>query len=310
MPAAVRSAGRGGAPRRLWLPVGWAVAIPPAGKPGSRVSTPSPGGSGSIGTRARAPVPAPRSRSARRRRRRFWRRACSPGLRRTARCLPWSSASPPPAGPTPCWSTRARRPPCSSPAASATCWRSATRPVRTCSRWRRRSPSRSTAAVVEVPERLAADGSVVEPLELDGEAGAALARAADEALAAGCASAAVALLHSYLAPGARAGSRPVPRRPGLRPRVGLVRARAADQDPAPRRDRRRRRLPRAADRRVPRSGSPPRCRRARELAPRDDQRRRPGRRLATSGRRTACSPARPAARWARPRPAAGRDASG
>jgi 5-oxoprolinase (ATP-hydrolysing) len=55
-------------------------------------------------------------------------------------------------------------------------------------------------AVVEVPERLAADGSVVVPLELDGEAGAALARAADGALAAGCRSAAVALLHSYLAP--------------------------------------------------------------------------------------------------------------
>lgn len=62
------------------------------------------------------------------------------------------------------------------------------------------APAPLYRTVVEVPERRAADGSVVVPLELDGDVAEALARAADEALAAGCTSAAVALLHSYLAP--------------------------------------------------------------------------------------------------------------
>jgi 5-oxoprolinase (ATP-hydrolysing) len=58
------------------------------------------------------------------------------------------------------------------------------------------------AAVVEVPERLAADGSVVEALDLEagGPAGEALGRRAGELLAAGISSAAVALLHSYRNP--------------------------------------------------------------------------------------------------------------
>ena len=49
--------------------------------------------------------------------------------------------------------------------------------------------------VVEVPERLAADGSVLTPLDLD-----ALRPEAERALAAGCVSAAVALMHSYRNP--------------------------------------------------------------------------------------------------------------
>lgn len=49
--------------------------------------------------------------------------------------------------------------------------------------------------VVEVPERLAADGSVLAPLDLD-----ALRPEAERALAAGCVSAAVALMHSYRNP--------------------------------------------------------------------------------------------------------------
>ncbi|HUP43617.1 MAG TPA: hydantoinase/oxoprolinase family protein [Thermoanaerobaculia bacterium] len=59
------------------------------------------------------------------------------------------------------------------------------------------------AAVVEVPERLAADGSVVEALDLDagGPAGEELGRRAGDLLAAGISSAAVALLHSYRNPG-------------------------------------------------------------------------------------------------------------
>jgi len=55
--------------------------------------------------------------------------------------------------------------------------------------------------VVEVPERLAADGSVLRPLELDGEAGAALAGWIAALRSEGIRSAAVALLHSYLDPG-------------------------------------------------------------------------------------------------------------
>lgn len=54
--------------------------------------------------------------------------------------------------------------------------------------------------VVEVPERLAADGSVLRPLELEGEAGAMLAARVDELRSEGIGSAAVALLHSYLEP--------------------------------------------------------------------------------------------------------------
>lgn len=49
--------------------------------------------------------------------------------------------------------------------------------------------------VVEVPERLAADGSVLLPLDLE-----ALRPEAERALAAGCVSAAVALMHSYRNP--------------------------------------------------------------------------------------------------------------
>ncbi|MFP3939456.1 MAG: hydantoinase/oxoprolinase family protein [Thermoanaerobaculia bacterium] len=64
------------------------------------------------------------------------------------------------------------------------------------------------AAVVEVPERLAADGSIIEGLDLegdldgdlDGPAGRALASRVDELLASGVESAAVALLHAYRQP--------------------------------------------------------------------------------------------------------------
>ncbi|HEX6199176.1 MAG TPA: hydantoinase/oxoprolinase family protein, partial [Thermoanaerobaculia bacterium] len=62
-------------------------------------------------------------------------------------------------------------------------------------------PAPLHAEVVEVAERLAADGSVVEALELDGAAGEALGRRVDELLAAGIRSAAVALLHAYRNPG-------------------------------------------------------------------------------------------------------------
>lgn len=56
-------------------------------------------------------------------------------------------------------------------------------------------PRQLYAAVVEVDERLAADGSIVAPLQLD-----ALAARCDELLARGIAEAAVALMHSYVDP--------------------------------------------------------------------------------------------------------------
>ncbi len=59
-----------------------------------------------------------------------------------------------------------------------------------------RKPEALAAAVVEVEERLAADGSVLTPLDLS-----ALARPARELLARGISTAAVALLHSYRNPG-------------------------------------------------------------------------------------------------------------
>lgn len=58
-----------------------------------------------------------------------------------------------------------------------------------------RKPQPLASWVVEVPERLAADGSVVEPLDL-----AALEPALETVLAAGCRAAAIALLHSYRNP--------------------------------------------------------------------------------------------------------------
>lgn len=58
-----------------------------------------------------------------------------------------------------------------------------------------RRPEPLYDAVVEITERLAADGSVIEPLALDG-----LAQRLDELRAAGFESAAVALLHSYRQP--------------------------------------------------------------------------------------------------------------
>ncbi|HSL82856.1 MAG TPA: hydantoinase/oxoprolinase N-terminal domain-containing protein, partial [Thermoanaerobaculia bacterium] len=61
-------------------------------------------------------------------------------------------------------------------------------------------PAPLHAEVVEVGERLAADGSVVEALDLDGPAGKALGRRAEELVAAGVRSAAVALLHAYRNP--------------------------------------------------------------------------------------------------------------
>ncbi|HUF78147.1 MAG TPA: hydantoinase/oxoprolinase family protein [Thermoanaerobaculia bacterium] len=61
-------------------------------------------------------------------------------------------------------------------------------------------PAPLHSAVVEVAERLAADGSVVAALELAGEAGEALASRAAQLLAGGIESVAVALLHSYCNP--------------------------------------------------------------------------------------------------------------
>jgi 5-oxoprolinase (ATP-hydrolysing) len=58
-----------------------------------------------------------------------------------------------------------------------------------------RRPAPLYSAVVEVEERLAADGAVVRPLDLD-----ALRPAAHRLLAEGCEAAAVALLHSYRNP--------------------------------------------------------------------------------------------------------------
>lgn len=61
-------------------------------------------------------------------------------------------------------------------------------------------PAPLYAEVVEVPERLAADGSVLEPLSLDGAAGEELATRVDQLLASGIESVAVALLHAYREP--------------------------------------------------------------------------------------------------------------
>ena len=94
------------------------------------------------------------------------------GDRDPARATCPSSASPPPVAPTRCSSARGPRPPSSSPAASPTSRDrrpAAARPLRPGDR----TPRPLYRAVVEVAERLAADGSVLEPLDLGGVRAAA-----------------------------------------------------------------------------------------------------------------------------------------
>ena len=121
-----------------------------------------------------------------------------------------------------------------------------------------RKPEPLYDEVVEVAERLAADGAVLAPLDLEAlraEAERACSRAGIEA-------AAVALLHAYRNPRARGGAGGLAARAGFRHVSLSSRPRAADQAPAAGGDGGGRRLPLAGDRRATWSASPARAARA------------------------------------------------
>ena len=124
------------------------------------------------------------------------------------------------------------------PAASATRCASATRTVPTSSRSRSCCPSRLYARVVEVDERVGADGALVTPLDLD-DARAKLR----ERARAGVQRRRHRLRARLPLPRARAPGRRAGARARLRAGLRVARGKPADEARGPRRDHRGRRLP-------------------------------------------------------------------
>ena len=169
---------------------------------------------------------------------------------RRSRRSRWARRSPP----TRCSSARARPPCWRSPAASATPCASATSTGPTSSPATSSCRSSSTTRVIEIEERLRADGTVERPLDRE----RARVPTCERAFAAGYRAVAIVLMHGYRYHAHELAVAEIARASRLHPGLGEPRGQPADEARRPRRHDRGRRLSVADPARLCRPGRRPR----------------------------------------------------